>query len=70
MKTIKYILYKEGKYYISQSLNVDVASFGKTVEEATTNLKEALDLYFEDAPARKNYKEISESLIGELSINI
>jgi len=70
MKTIKYIIYKEGKYYISQSLNVDVASFGKTVEEATTNLKEALDLYFEDAPARKNYQEISESLIGELSINI
>ena len=70
MKTIKYIIYKERKYYISQSLNVDVASFGKTVEEATTNLKEALDLYFEDAPARKNYQEISESLIGELSINI
>ena len=70
MKIIKYILYREGKYYISQSLNVDVASFGKTVEEATTNLKEALDLYFEDAPARKNYQEISESLIGELSINI
>ncbi len=70
MKTIKYIIYKEGKYYISQSLNVDVASFGKTVEEATTNLKEALDLYFEDAPARNSYQKISESLIGELKINI
>lgn len=70
MKTIKYIIYKEGKYYISQSLNVDVSSFGKTVEEATKNLKEALDLYFEDAPARKNYQKISESLIGELNINI
>ena len=70
MKIIKYILQREGKYYISQSLNVNVASFGKTVEEATTNLKEALDLYFEDAPAPKNYQEISESLIGELSINI
>ena len=51
MKTIKYIVYKEGRYYVSQSLNVDVASFGSTVEEATKNLKEALDLYFEDAPA-------------------
>jgi predicted RNase H-like HicB family nuclease len=70
MKTIKYIIYKEGKYYVSQSLNVDVASFGSTVEEATRNLKEALDLYFEDAPARKNYQKISESLIGELNINI
>jgi predicted RNase H-like HicB family nuclease len=70
MKTIKYIIYKEGKYYVSQSLNVDVASFGSTVEEATRNLKEALDLYFEDVPARKNYPKINESLIGELSINI
>jgi predicted RNase H-like HicB family nuclease len=70
MKTIKYIVYKEGKYYVSQSLNVDVASFGSTVEEATQNLKEALGLYFEDAPARKNYQKISESLIGELNINI
>ena len=64
MKTVKYIVYKEGKYYISQSLNVDVASFGNTIEEATKNLKEALDLYFEDEPARKNYLKISESLIG------
>lgn len=70
MKTIKYIIYKEKKHYVSQSLNVDVASFGSTVEEATRNLKEALDLYFEDAPARKNYQKISESLMGELNINI
>ena len=70
MKTIKYIIYREGKHYVSQSLNVDVSSFGSTVEEATRNLKEALDLYFEDAPARKNYQKINESLIGELNINI
>jgi predicted RNase H-like HicB family nuclease len=69
MKTIKYVIYKEGKYYVSQSLNVDVSSFGNTIDEATQNLKEALDLYFEDIPSRKNYHKISESLIGELSIN-
>ena len=54
MKTIKYIVYKEGKHYVSQCLNVEVSSFGKSIEEATSNLKEALDLYFEDIPARKN----------------
>ncbi len=70
MKTIKYIVYKEGKYYISQSLNVDVSSFGNTIEEATQNLKEALDLYFEDEPARKNYTRISETLLGEMNIQI
>jgi len=70
MKTIKYIIYREGKYYVSQSLNVDVSSFGNTIEEAKNNLKEALDLYFEDEIARKNYMLINETLLGELKIRI
>lgn len=68
MKSIKYIIYREGKYYVSQSLNVDVSSFGETVEEAKKNLKEALGLYFEDEPARKNFVQIKEVLIGEFRI--
>jgi predicted RNase H-like HicB family nuclease len=70
MKSIKYIIYREGKYYVSQSLNVDVSSFGNTIEEAKDNLKEALDLYFEDETARKNYMLIDETLLGELSIQM
>ncbi len=46
---LKNILWKEDKYYVAQCLNVDVSSFGKTKTEAVKNLKEALDLYFEDA---------------------
>jgi len=46
---LKNVLWKEGKYYVAQCLNVDVSSFGKTKAEASKNLKEALDLYFEDA---------------------
>ncbi len=42
------VVWKENKYYVAQCLNVDVSSFGKTREEALTNLQEALDLYFED----------------------
>ena len=57
MKTIKYIVFKEGKYYVSQSLNVDVSSFGNTIDEATKNLREALDLYFEDEPTSRNYQK-------------
>ncbi|MEK7575675.1 MAG: type II toxin-antitoxin system HicB family antitoxin [Patescibacteria group bacterium] len=50
MKTLnlKNIVWKEGKYYIAQCLNVDVSSFGKTKKEALSNLDEALELYFED----------------------
>jgi predicted RNase H-like HicB family nuclease len=70
MKTIKYIIYKEDDFFVSQSINVDVASFGKTIEEAKKNLEEALELYFEDLPAREKYQNINETLLGEFSINI
>jgi predicted RNase H-like HicB family nuclease len=69
MKNIKYIVYKEGKHYVSQSINVDVSSFGDTIEEAIDNLKEALDLYFEDnESSAKDYKIIHETLLGEMKI--
>ncbi|MFA6126973.1 MAG: hypothetical protein WC699_06690 [Bacteroidales bacterium] len=68
MKTLKYIIYKEGKHFVSQCLNVDIASFGSTVEEAASNLKEALDLYFEDDSAKHKYRKIQDTLVGELSI--
>jgi len=44
----KSVIWKEGKYYVAQCLNVDVSSFGKTKKEALANLDEALELYFED----------------------
>ena len=44
------VVYKEGKHYVAQCLNVDVSSFGKTEKEALVNLQEALELYLEDAP--------------------
>jgi len=39
---------KEGKWYVAKSIEVEVTSQGKTFEEALANLKEALELYFED----------------------
>jgi predicted RNase H-like HicB family nuclease len=42
------VVWKEGKYYVAQCLNVDISSFGDTKEEALKNLDEALSLYFED----------------------
>ncbi|MCR4311423.1 MAG: type II toxin-antitoxin system HicB family antitoxin [Candidatus Taylorbacteria bacterium] len=46
---LKTIVWKEGKYYVAQCLNVDVSSFGKTKKEALSNIQEALALYFEDS---------------------
>jgi len=70
MKKIKYVIYKEGKYFVSQCLNVDISSFGSTIDEASTNLKEALQLYFEDDKSHWDYIPISEALIGETQLNL
>jgi predicted RNase H-like HicB family nuclease len=43
----KFILWKEGKLYVAQCLNVDVSSFGETKKEAVANISEAFELYFE-----------------------
>ena len=50
---LKSIVWKEGKHYVAQCLNVDVSSFGKTKKEALKNIDEALELYFEDAKTLK-----------------
>jgi len=62
------ILWQEGEHFIAQCLNVDVSSFGSTKEEALANLKEALELYFEDASVDdiqlvKNPELITTSLV-------
>lgn len=40
-------VWKEGKWYVSQCLEIDIASQGETEEKALENLKEALELHFE-----------------------
>ena len=50
---LKNVIWKEGKHYVAQCLNVDISSFGKTKKEALTNLDEALELYFEDVQISK-----------------
>jgi predicted RNase H-like HicB family nuclease len=43
------IIEKEGNQYVALCPELDVASQGTTVEEATANLKEAVELFLECA---------------------
>lgn len=56
------VTWKEGAYYVSQCLDVDVSSFGKTKKEAERMLKEALELYFEDVPLPKKVTVLKPTL--------
>ncbi len=64
MKEIAYCVYRENDDYVAQCLNVDVSSFGSTRAEAVTNLKEALELYFEDQPSA-DFIPVRDVSIGE-----
>ncbi len=46
-------VWKEGKYFVAQCLNVNVSSFGTTKKDALKNINEALDLYFDDSSISK-----------------
>ena len=63
-----YVVYREDEFFVSQCLNVDVSSFGKTREEAITNLKEAVGLYFEGEPDSA-YTPVSDLDAGQEPVN-
>ncbi len=48
-RQITAIIEREGNSYVAFCPEIDVASQGKTVEEARQNLKEAVELLFECA---------------------
>jgi predicted RNase H-like HicB family nuclease len=45
------IVQKDGDWYVAKCLENSVASQGKFIEEAINNLREALELYYEDLPS-------------------
>ena len=46
-------VWREGDWFVSQCLELDVASQGWSEKEALENLKEALELYFEPPQATR-----------------
>ncbi len=50
--TFSAVLWKEGKLQVAWSPELDIASQGKNVEDALSNLREAIELYLEDEDAK------------------
>jgi predicted RNase H-like HicB family nuclease len=42
------VVWQEGSWFVSQCIELDVASQGRTEDEALTNLEEAVLLYLQD----------------------
>ena len=68
VKPITYCVYREEKDFVAQCLNVDVSSFGATREEAISNLREAVELYFEGTPSG-DFIPVSDAIVGEALVH-
>lgn len=65
------LIEREGDEYVSHCPQLDIASQGKTIEEARDNLKEALQLFFETASAEEiNNRLHSELFITQVEITV
>ena len=66
--TIKYnvIVQKEEKWYVAKCLDNNVASQGKTIEEALSNLKEALELFTQS----ENFEKPKQMIITTLEVAV
>lgn len=64
MKTFDYtvVVWKEKEGYVSKCPELGVASCGDSISEAVENLKEAVDLYLENAESLGLLEDIEESL--------
>jgi predicted RNase H-like HicB family nuclease len=60
--TFTAVLEKEGDMYVALCPELDVASQGKTVEEATANLKEAVELFLETADPSEIKERLREDV--------
>jgi len=63
------IVRREETLYSSWCSEIDVASQGKSVEEALANLREAIELYFEDKDARPPMGELPLITFVDVKLN-
>jgi predicted RNase H-like HicB family nuclease len=56
------VIEREGDGYVALCPELDIASQGTTVEEASSNLKEAVELFFETASRQEVTQRLHEEV--------
>lgn len=68
--SVKVEIFKEGDVYVALVPELNVSSFGKTVEEATVSIKEAVEAFIEECQEMGTLEEVLEeagfSKIGDI----
>ena len=64
MRRLTALIEREGDGYVALSPELDIASQGDSIEQARENLREALELFFEEASA----EEIDRRFSGDMFV--
>ena len=62
------VITKEKKWYVAHCVELGVVTQGKTIEEAQTNLKEAVELYLESFGTEDLPESIGEVVLYPLEV--
>ncbi|MBN1523619.1 MAG: type II toxin-antitoxin system HicB family antitoxin [Spirochaetales bacterium] len=62
--SLKFEVYHDGAYYCARCFDFDIFTQGSTLDEVTANIKEAVQLYFEDSEK----KEVKDNYDGILTV--
>ena len=66
---VRVIVWREEDMYVAREVATGVTSQGKTVDEAIKNLREALELYLEEAPeALEKLEQLNQGIVGVLEV--
>jgi predicted RNase H-like HicB family nuclease len=65
-RSLQVVIYREGDGFVAQCLNVDVASDGATEDEARANIRQALELYFDEPEAPADYQPVADAHVEHL----
>ena len=61
---------KEGIWYVARGVEVELASQGKTIEEAVSNLREAFELWLKHAEPDEieNFKRTDSPIVTQVAV--
>jgi len=51
--SIKFEIYHDGEFYCARCFDFDIFTQGSSLDEVMNNIKEAVNLYFEDTETQK-----------------
>lgn len=64
---VKFEIYNDGKYWCARGIGVDIFTQGKTLDELMNNIKEAVEVHFEEL--LKKGEEVKILSISETEVH-